>query len=109
MPSRPDVQTARDGLLVLSEIDYPCWKATVYGRSAPLYRVDYALRGIAVPAGAHHVRCYYDDKAFKLGGILSLVSLCLTLGALGVGIFRRTQKPRLTSTAVKSADHDRTA
>ena len=79
------VETGREGLLVLSEIHYPCWKASVDGRPAPLYRADYALRAIEVGAGKHTVRCYYDDPLFRKGRNLSLLSLCALFGVLGIG------------------------
>jgi uncharacterized membrane protein YfhO len=82
---RIDVETPRDGLLLLSEIHYPCWKALVDGKPAALYRVDYALRAIAVPAGKHTVSCSYDDSAFSKGRNLSLASLFIVVGALGLG------------------------
>lgn len=49
------VNAARPALLVLAEPWYPHWKAKVDGKDAPLLRVDYALRAVAVPAGAHEV------------------------------------------------------
>src|SRR3989304_8000798 len=41
---RGDVDTERDGLLVLSETYDPFWKASVDGAPAALHRADYALR-----------------------------------------------------------------
>ncbi len=78
-----DVTTAKSGLLVLSEIHYPSWKATVDDRPAPLYRADFALRAIPVGQGHHVVSCFFSPKVFLRGLAISLVSLALTL-ALGV-------------------------
>ena len=99
-----EVKTDREGLLVLSEIHYPCWKASVDGRAAPLYRADYALRAIPVPAGTHRVRCYNADNAFRRGAMLSLLSLALTLGALGIGLQGRARKKRTDTITAKAID-----
>jgi hypothetical protein len=74
------VETPADGLLVLSEIDYPGWQATVDGRAVPMVRVDYTLRGIPVPAGGHGVDVTYRPATVTWGGIVSAA----TLGALMV-------------------------
>ncbi len=83
-----DVTTAANGLLVLSEIHYPSWKATIDGTPAPLYRADYALRAIPVEKGHHTVSCYFSEEVFKKGVILSLLSLAITLGMGGWGLWR---------------------
>ncbi|HMD69610.1 MAG TPA: hypothetical protein VKF42_12065, partial [Chitinivibrionales bacterium] len=84
-----DVSTARSGLLVLSEIHYPSWKATVDDRPAPLYRADFALRAIPVGQGHHTVSCIFSREVFNRGLFVSLLSLMLSL-ALGVwGLLRR--------------------
>jgi hypothetical protein len=89
-----NVITGHDGLLVLSEIHYPCWKALVDGRPAPLYRADYALRAIPVLAGNHNVRCYYDDPAFRRGRSITIVSLLVTFSLLVPGVIRYCRRRR---------------
>ncbi len=83
-----DVTTAANGLLVLSEIHYPSWKATIDGNPAPLYRADYALRAIPVEKGHHTVSCYFSEGVFKKGLLLSLLSLAITLGLAGWWLWR---------------------
>lgn len=81
-----DVTTARNGILVLSEIQYPSWKATVDGREVPLYRADYALRAIPVEKGSHRVSCYFSPDVFKKGLALSLLSFAVCCIAFGLGL-----------------------
>jgi hypothetical protein len=67
------------GLLVLTDVHYPGWKAKVDGRDAPIERVNYLMRGVQVPAGTHRVEFTYEPASFRAGWIISLVA---TLGVL---------------------------
>jgi hypothetical protein len=42
-------------VLVVSENDYPGWRAYVDGQSVPIVRVNYNLRGVVVPQGEHEI------------------------------------------------------
>jgi len=81
-----EVSTEKPGLLVLSEIHYPAWKATVDGKKAALLRADYALRAIPVSAGTHRVVCEYRDDAFTLGFWISVTSLLLSGAIIAISI-----------------------
>jgi hypothetical protein len=80
---------SRPALLVLSDIHYPGWRATVDGRGADIERVDYLLRGIRVPAGESEVVLTYRPLSFRIGWIVSLVTMLGLLGALIVAWRRR--------------------
>jgi len=76
-PNRLEVKTdsPAPALLVLSENHYPGWRAYVDGKSVDVMRVDYNLRGIAVPAGTHEVSFLYRPKSVYLGALISLLTL----------------------------------
>jgi len=76
--------STRAQFLVTSDAYYPNWRATIDGRSVWLYRADYAIRGVMVPAGEHTVRFDYRPRSFYFGAAISLMSILL-LGALAVG------------------------
>jgi hypothetical protein len=63
--------------LVLSDANYPGWRASVDGREAHIFQTDYALRGVFVPAGSHTVRFEFRPRSFRVGLAISLVSLAL--------------------------------
>ena len=90
---RPDELTyesnnSHEGFAVFSEMFYPHgWKATIDGKEAPIYRVDYTLRGMSVPAGKHEIRFAFDPEVVKTGSRLSLVGCILLLLWLVGGIF----------------------
>lgn len=69
-----DVGAAADGLLVLSELDYPGWHATVDGRAVPVLRANAALRAVVVPAGSHRVEMSFAPASVTLGLALSIGS-----------------------------------
>ena len=73
----------RPGYLVLSEVWYPGWRATVNGEASPVLRANYAFRALPVPAGNIEVRLWYAPESWRRGlelfgvGILLLVGLFL--------------------------------
>ncbi|HEU5014659.1 MAG TPA: YfhO family protein [Roseiflexaceae bacterium] len=76
----PDQATVRahasaPGLLMLSDAYSDDWSVTVDGQPAPLYRANYVLRGVWLPAGDHVVMFTYRPRAFIVGGMISLVTL----------------------------------
>jgi hypothetical protein len=78
---RLETSTGASGLLVLSEPYYPAWKAYVDGERVPLYRADYLLRAVPVPAGEHAVELRYESWTLRLGTAVSLLT-GLVLAAL---------------------------
>ncbi|MFN7944590.1 MAG: YfhO family protein [Blastocatellia bacterium] len=68
-PQRIELQTRSDqpGFLVLSEIYYPGWRARIDGQRTRIYRTDYTLRGLVVPAGAHRIELIYRPASFING------------------------------------------
>ena len=66
-----------DGFLVLSDNYFPGWQARIDGREAKIYRTNYTFRGVAVPKGTHKVVFIYKPSSFKIGAIVSLVSLLI--------------------------------
>lgn len=55
----------KGGLAVFSEIHYPKgWIATIDGKEAQILRVNYLLRGLEIPAGAHEVVFTFAPTSF---------------------------------------------
>lgn len=78
----------KDGFAVFSEMYYPHgWKATIDGKEVPIYRVDYTLRGLSVPAGKHEIRFRFVPEVVKTGSTLSLLGNGLLLLWGGIGLF----------------------
>jgi hypothetical protein len=86
-----EVELKQPGVLVIAEPWYPTWLATVDGRPAELLRVDYALKGVALPAGRHQVALRCSDRALAWGAAISSAALLL-LCALALYERRRRAK-----------------
>jgi hypothetical protein len=66
---------SKDRIAVFSEVYYPAgWSATIDGEPAELFRADYLLRALAVPAGKHEIEFLYRPESFVKGAIYSKVS-----------------------------------
>jgi Bacterial membrane protein YfhO len=79
-------------LLVLTDVHFPGWKATVDGEPADIEQVDYLLRGVMVPAGRHTVEFRYEPLSWRIGWIVSLIALLGVACAALVG-WRRRRSP----------------
>jgi hypothetical protein len=69
-----EVETAAPTLTVIAQAYYHDWRAEVDGQAVPLLRANGAFQAVPVPAGAHRVRLFYEDRAFQIG---AAVSLCM--------------------------------
>jgi hypothetical protein len=76
-----DVELEEEGILVLSEVFYPGWRASVDGSAAEIHRANHAFRGVEVDAGPHRVEILYDPVSLKAGALISMISL-LSAGAM---------------------------
>ena len=87
-----DTQARRRSVLVLTDSWYPGWKVLVDGKEEPIHRVDYLIRGVAVPAGTHRVEFHYEPASWRAGWIISGVAL-VGIGAIaGIGWRRRRRR-----------------
>jgi len=76
------VQATGPGLLVLTDNNFPGWKATVDGQPSDVVTADYTFRGVALPAGEHQVEFTFSPSSIIIGGLLSALSLALVALAL---------------------------
>lgn len=85
------LQTRRstEGFLVLGEIYYPAgWQATIDDESAEIYKTNFVLRGLQIPAGEHTVTLTFRPASAIWGARLAwaghlMLWLC---GLLGIGM-----------------------
>jgi hypothetical protein len=85
-----NVDAPADGLLVLSEIYFPGWRATLDGQATPILRTDVVLRGVPVSAGQHRLELTYRPLTFIWGTVISGLTLAV-VALLGLRLWRRAQ------------------
>lgn len=77
-----------NGFAVFSEMYYKNgWKATIDGKEATILRVNYALRGLEVPAGKHKIDFKFEPQVVKTGSTIALISSLLMLVLIGAGVY----------------------
>jgi hypothetical protein len=74
-----EVKSTEPAAVVLSQMFYPGWNASVNGRDLEIYPVDYALTGFVVSAGTSDVRLMFRPSSFVFGATISLMSVVATL------------------------------
>lgn len=84
-PERIVIQamTAEDGMLIVSETDYPGWYAEVDGVPTDIIRVNAGMRGVALPEGTHEVMMVYQPMSFRMG---LWISMAAVVGLLALAI-----------------------
>lgn len=84
----------KPGFLVLSEIYYPAgWKAKLDGKNIPIYKTDYLLRGMQLPAGEHTLELRFEPQSYTIGITLAWISLLIQLLIAGACCFTYFKKP----------------
>jgi len=91
---------ASNQFTVFSEIYYKSgWKAYIDGKEAPIVKVNYVLRGLAVAAGKHDIKFEFKPQGYYKGkSITSIFSIVLLL-LLAVGIFMEWRNRNQTALA----------
>jgi hypothetical protein len=74
-----EIKSPVAGVLVLDDAAYPGWQVEVDGRHSVWSVADFALRGVRVGSGRHHVRWFYRPMSFVIGSSVSLLSAALAL------------------------------
>ena len=93
-PQRIELQTrnGQAGFLVLSEVYYRGWDALVDGVKAPVERVNYTLRGVALPAGEHRVEFVFRAPSFRTGAVYSALGAIILIAGSIISRFNRRFK-----------------
>lgn len=88
-----EVNTAKGGTVVFSEIYYPGWRSYIDGKEVQHGRADYVLRAMNVPAGKHTIEFVFDPQSLHVTEGVAFTALALlavgVLLAIGLPWYRR--------------------
>ena len=89
--------SSKDATAVFSEIYYPYgWKAFVDNKPVQLYRVNYMLRAVNVPAGNHKIHFEFRPDSARIGDNISvacvIVMYAVILFIIGFSIYKSSKK-----------------
>lgn len=88
-----ETESGAAGVLVLNDVFYPGWYATVDGKAAPVFRADGIFRGVYLEPGSHTVRFSFFPKSLSWGIALALLGI---IGA--IALWRRPESQESTPT-----------
>jgi hypothetical protein len=94
------------GLLVLPDIYFPGWTATVNGEARRIYATNGAFRGVIVPEGTSLVELRYEPRAFRIGIALAVGGLAVFLVVAVVSLRRRWTACRAATSPVRASNSE---
>ncbi|MEK6647466.1 MAG: YfhO family protein [Candidatus Firestonebacteria bacterium] len=74
-----NVHLAKNGYVFLSDVYYPGWKVFIDNVPSKILRANYAFRAVSVNKGKHSIEFIYSPLSFKIGLIVSTITLLLIL------------------------------
>lgn len=67
-----EVAAPSEGWLLVTDVDYPNWLASVDQQEQKIVRWAGLFRAVRLPAGKHRVDFYYSPRSFKRWGVFAL-------------------------------------
>ena len=77
------------GWLVLSDLHYPGWRASVNGSEAPIERADHLFRAVRVGAGHSALRFEFRPASLRIGALVSGATALALAAGLALAAWRR--------------------
>ncbi len=73
------VKTQSGAYFFLSDTFFPGWQVSINGKSGEILRADSIFRAVEVPPGESQIEMVYSPNSFKVGAIISIISLTILL------------------------------
>jgi len=100
---RYEFKAATNQFAVFSEIYYPHgWEALIDGKKTPYVKTNYALRGLAIPAGEHTIDFIFDPVSVKKGEQIARYSNIFSVLFVLFCLFMAWKRRELTTHEVKA-------
>lgn len=92
--------SASNQFAVFSEVYYENgWKAFIDGKEAPIVKVNYVLRGLAVPSGKHDIKFEFKPQGYYTGKKITSIFSIVLLVVFAIGIFMEWRNRKETALA----------
>ena len=89
--------------VIFSEIYYPeGWNCYVDGKQVDVFRANYVLRGVMVPAGKHKIEWRFEPTSMETGSLVSGIGSVLLLFSC-LAVFFVEMKYKLKSSDEKES------
>jgi hypothetical protein len=92
-------QMETPGLVVLADLWFEGWKAELNGEPVPVLRINYALKGVVVPAGESRLVFSYEPAGFTTGVRLMTLAL-VVLASWTLVLIHRARRSTPASIAI---------
>ncbi|MFH1825347.1 MAG: YfhO family protein [Candidatus Firestonebacteria bacterium] len=91
IPNKVDIEvnTDNNSMLVLSEVFYPEWKASLDGQETKIYPAYGLFRAIYVEKGKHNITFFYKPTSFIIGVIITIMAVIIALSIMVLEIKRK--------------------
>jgi uncharacterized membrane protein YfhO len=84
-----EVNSSQAGWLVLSDVWYPGWGASLDRKEIPIFHADYLFRTVNISAGDHIIIFDYHPESFVIGTYLSIFSIIIIIVWIGLNGMRK--------------------
>lgn len=92
---------------VFSEIYYPYgWKAYIDGNPAEIFRVNYVLRALNIPAGEHQIKFIFRPDSIYKGDKIATIFVIIMIGFVGFCIGWSIYQKRKENCVVANTDKE---
>jgi len=95
-PNRVHLQVEAEtpAYLLLNDVMYPGWRASLDGMPTPVYRANYIFRAVALPAGSHEVDFTFEPCRWRWAVGVTLITWLLA--PMGMFLATRGRNPQAT-------------
>jgi len=83
-----EANMTNNGFLVFADSYYPNWRVFIDDKEGKIYCANYIQRAVAIKEGKHKIKFIYDPISFKLGAIISIITLLSAIIYIGLNLGR---------------------
>ena len=90
---RYESNSTGNNVAVFSEIYYKDWNATIDGKKAEIFKTNYVLRGLVIPAGKHKIEFKFEPPSYiigrKVSSTASWLLFIILIGTIAIEVSKK--------------------